>query len=141
MRLFAAVLAVVVGSACSSSSSEPACELVGTYKLAGTNRKGDCPSTGGDTLVTVSERGSALVAEFQGVQGGCPLTKTGTCGWQTKCDLDIVDATGPQKQGTLQLSVSVDGASVSGTSALYLPPAKDLPKGCSATADLIGSRM
>jgi len=145
MRSIALAVVVLVVGCASSEDGSPPCELVGTYELIGTgDGRSTCPSSGGapkPTLVTVSDRGGGrLVAEIQGVSGSCPATAVGSCGWQTKCDGAILDATGPQKSGTVQISVSVEGSKARGTVATYVPPSTSIPPGCEANGSVTGSR-
>lgn len=146
MRRIAIVVLMGGGlvAACSSDAAEdePVCRIEGTYTATGTKESGDCelaasgPVT--DTITKLPDGRYRL--EIQGATGACDLDLVETCKLQGKCQLAISDATNPDDVGTVQYSWTFHNMGFNGFSAVAIPPAASVPKGCTATARVEGTR-
>lgn len=143
-------LAVSVGAlvglaSCSSSDEQPACRIEGTYTMSATpeTQSEGCaalPSSPG-TTVTISAVQGAYAVELQGGTGACRGDLVEACKLQTKCDVDILDATDPaQRTGTLQFSWTFSQGGFTGLNAGAIPPATSVPKGCTFSSNATATR-
>lgn len=142
-------LAILAVACTTKVEGEDACTIAGTYSLSGVKESGNCPESGGDpnatTTLTISpaEAGSGadFALEIQGLQGACPMAKVDSCKLQGKCDVVLKDALDPRNAtGSIQYTWTFDKNGFTGFSALTLPPATSLPKGCSQNATNTATR-
>jgi hypothetical protein len=140
---------LVALAACSSSSSAPACQIEGSYTATAERTSGDCQLSTTPVTDTITARpadatGPDFALQITGLQGGCALNHVAgdTCKVQGKCDITVSDALDPSNAtGTAQYSWTFTGTGFTGTSTVTIPPAKSLPKGCSAIASVTGTRQ
>lgn len=134
------VVAVVVGVVACSSDDEDSCEIAGLYTATGTLESGDCPVPTDPVTDTFEVKGDEATLTIQGVQGGC-TGKIAGCKWTASCQTRVLDALDPNDdQGTVQYSWTFSKTGFTGTSAISVPPAVSLPKGCRAIARVTGTR-
>lgn len=141
MRNLVASALVAAGIVACSSVDEPACQIDGTYSVTGTVESGNCPVSGDpvtDTFTTLSD--GRVQLQIQGLPGLIPVGTVSGCTWTAANRVTILDATGPEKEGTLQYSYTFDRAGLSGIVSQSLPPAKSLPGGCRGTVRVMGTR-
>lgn len=148
-----ALLAVPVVAllACSSSSSEPSCQIAGTYTMTATPETKtsgcDAIANGPQTsTVTITARppgmtGPDFAIELQGAQGACAGTLVEACKVQSKCDYNLTDAVDPKNStGTVQFSWTFDATGFSGLNAGTFPAAKSVPGGCTFSSNATAKR-
>lgn len=146
-RIIASVL--VLAGCSSSSSSTPACQIEGSYTATGQRTNGNCPVSTMPVTDTITARpagasGPDFALQITGLQGACSLNYVAgeTCKVQGKCDIAITDALDPANAtGTTQYSWTFTSTGFTGTSTVTIPPAKSLPQGCTAMANVTGTRQ
>lgn len=152
MRGAVCAVAMTLAAAACSSTDEDVCLVEGTYSATAVMLPGaTCPDTGTDPVVdTITARppgstsGPDFYLQITGAQGGCPLNRVAgnACKVQGKCDVQLTDALDPTNAvGTVQYAWTFDAKGFTGTSTVTVPPAKSLPKGCTAQANVTGKRQ
>lgn len=142
LAVFALVL--ITASAC-SSDDEPDCRIEGTYTMTATpeTQSEGCSAVppSSSTTITISPFQGAYAVELQGGTGACRGDRIEACKLQTKCDVNVVDATDPaQRTGTLQFSWTFSQDGFTGLNAGSVPPATSVPKGCTFSSNATAKR-
>lgn len=142
MRLFSALVSLFVVVACSSSTDEEDCPIVGTYAVLGVVESGNCPDPGSSAVTyTISSAPTGYEVEIQGLQGACTAEQTGACKAQGKCDVLVSDAKDPRaNRGTFQFAWTFTASGFSGVATVAIPDADSLPGGCTGTAKQTATR-
>jgi hypothetical protein len=135
-----AVGLLVFEGAC-ASADEPACVVDGTYTVTGVRESGNCAESSDpitDTFTTLSN--GSVKLEIQSLPDLVPIGTMSGCKWTAAGSVTILDASGPEKKGTLQYSYTFNRTGFAGIVSVYVPPATSLPAGCTGTTKATGTR-